>query len=320
MAEERVRPGLTVELVGSPDEVWQDCKRQLKSIDPKMLKATCQLQRRWSGLTPEQRRRFGPLNMRHAPRVLRLLDQPRRDPIVFARPRERRVRRSRSTASRGDPDPEPEPPLRVIPLAAFRRELRHARGDALQRRAVSDDFFTMIPRRFTDAHIADELDAQHVLVGLHVAARCEQDRNTAGGVAAIRLAWLAELCEVSVETVRRKLHELRERGWIDFDAPDPGQRAAWKIWLTGLARGDQSDPNSTRAPHELHTDPPSVWSSSSKDLPAEDGAIPHDDRDRTSTRAPHEESAIPTDETRRDETRRNESKPTISVRRATTRM
>jgi hypothetical protein len=61
--------------------------------------------------------------------------QPPRDPILFVpaafagRQREQRSR-SRSAASRGDPDPEPEPPLRVIPLAAFRRELRRALGDA----------------------------------------------------------------------------------------------------------------------------------------------------------------------------------------------
>jgi hypothetical protein len=46
------------------------------------------------------------------------------DTVVAARPRERRARRvARTTGSRGDPDPEPEPPLKVIPLAAFRREV-----------------------------------------------------------------------------------------------------------------------------------------------------------------------------------------------------
>jgi hypothetical protein len=61
-----------------------------------------------------------------APALTRIHVPERRENA--ARPRERRVRRSRSTASRGEPDPEPEPPLRVIPLAAFRRELRRALG------------------------------------------------------------------------------------------------------------------------------------------------------------------------------------------------
>jgi hypothetical protein len=61
-----------------------------------------------------------------APALTRIHVAERRENA--ARPRERRVRRSSATGSRGDPDPEPEPPLRVIPLAAFRRELRRALG------------------------------------------------------------------------------------------------------------------------------------------------------------------------------------------------
>ena len=44
------------------------------------------------------------------------------------RPRERRARGS-STSSRGSPDDsEPEPPLRVVPLARFRRDVQRALG------------------------------------------------------------------------------------------------------------------------------------------------------------------------------------------------
>jgi hypothetical protein len=57
-----------------------------------------------------------------------------RAPIIHVpKPRENQSRqrehrsRSRTRPTRGSPDdPEPEPPLRVIPLAAFRRELRRA--------------------------------------------------------------------------------------------------------------------------------------------------------------------------------------------------
>jgi hypothetical protein len=63
-----------------------------------------------------------------ASRTLASASVPPRCP---ARPRERRpARRTARRASRDGPDeppPEPEPPLRVIPLTAFRRELR-ARG------------------------------------------------------------------------------------------------------------------------------------------------------------------------------------------------
>jgi hypothetical protein len=41
-----------------------------------------------------------------------------------ARPRERRARRSQRSTARGDPDPEHEPPLKVVPVARFRRDVR----------------------------------------------------------------------------------------------------------------------------------------------------------------------------------------------------
>jgi len=166
------------------------------------------------------------------------------------------------------------------------------------------DHFTLVPRRFTDAHIADELDAVHVLIGLHVAARCYEVINTSGGVAPIRLAPLAELCEVSEETVRRRLHDLRDWGWLGFEAPVPGQRSAWRIWLLGLAHegGD-----STRAPQTCHRPttetPPRPRSSSSTAATSKEGAIPHGEKESTSTRAPQSDSAR---EDKRNETKRNE--------------
>jgi hypothetical protein len=53
----------------------------------------------------------------------------RREPV--ATPRERRAPRRRAGSSRASPsDPDQPPPLRVIPPAAFRRELRRALGGA----------------------------------------------------------------------------------------------------------------------------------------------------------------------------------------------
>ena len=49
MAEEHVRPGLTVELVGTPEELREVCRawtRQLKSMDPDVLKAASKVVRR----------------------------------------------------------------------------------------------------------------------------------------------------------------------------------------------------------------------------------------------------------------------------------
>jgi len=173
------------------------------------------------------------------------------------------------------------------------------------------DHFTIIPRRFTDAHLADELDHLHVLIGLHVAARCYEVRNTSDGVAAIRLTQLAELCgNVSIETIRRKLHEL-EPTWIACEV-EPGQRSAWRIRLTGLAHEAVAD---TPHPHDLHTTstetPPRVWRSTSTGLEAAEGLNPHGKRERTSTRPPElasEEQDI-RDETKRDE---NETKAASS--------
>jgi hypothetical protein len=64
-----------------------------------------------------------------APALTRIHAPERRENV--ARPRERRpTARQRARAPSGDdPSPESDPPLRVIPLATFRRVLRHALGE-----------------------------------------------------------------------------------------------------------------------------------------------------------------------------------------------
>ena len=78
----------------------------------------------------------------------------------------------------------------------------------------SIDHFAPVPLRFIEANRADELDATHVLVGTHLAAQCYEARNTADGVATVRLRTLADLCGKSTETIRKKLHDLRDRGEV----------------------------------------------------------------------------------------------------------
>jgi len=172
------------------------------------------------------------------------------------------------------------------------------------------DHFTAVPRRFTDAHIADELDALHVLIGLHVAARCYEVRNTSGGVAAIRLSSLAELCERHPQTIRLRLESLKERGWIGFEKPKPGQHTAWKIWLTGL---EVDFGNAGRAANQLNasstrTTPPTLSTSST--APGSGmGAIPLGERDNSPPPPQHVSSTPTTNETRREEKRTTKSKP-----------
>jgi hypothetical protein len=172
------------------------------------------------------------------------------------------------------------------------------------------DHFVPVPLRFFEALTAGDLDPGHFIVGVLIAHRCYEVRNTADGVATVRLATLADLCGVSHDTIQRKVEHLGERGWIGFEKPEPGQRIGWRIWLTGLARDDAS---STRATHELRMsyapDPPPVRSSTSAEFSGEEAAPPHGQRDRSSARATHVEPPKPTDETRRDEKRTTKSKP-----------
>jgi hypothetical protein len=170
------------------------------------------------------------------------------------------------------------------------------------------DHFVPVPLRFFEALTAGDLDPVHLIVGALIAHRCYEVQNTAGGVATVRLATLADLCGVSHDTIQRKVDDLRERGWIDLERPNPGQRIGWRIWLTGLARDAEAEATSARATHELRTSyapaPPAVRSSSSAEISGNEAATPHGQRDRSSARAPQAKVADPTDETRREEKRR----------------
>jgi hypothetical protein len=153
------------------------------------------------------------------------------------------------------------------------------------------------------ARKADEIDGVDLLIGVHVATDCFDALNISDGVAAVRLANLAELCERSEQNIRVRLHELRKKGWLDFEQPAPGQRAAWRIWLVGLAH---EGTDSTPAPHTNNRPtktPLPVLSSSSTGPAPEIGANPHGESAGTSSRAPQadfEEQDI-RDETKRDE-------------------
>jgi hypothetical protein len=177
-------------------------------------------------------------------------------------------------------------------------------------RAASDhvDHFVPVPLRFFEALTAGDLDATHVMVGVLIAHRCYEVKNTAGGVATVRLTTLADLCGVSDDTIERKLDGLRASGWIDLERPKQGQRIGWRIWLRGLSLDRNADTSSVRPPHHLRTtsakDPPPVRKSSSAEAPGGEGAIPHGKRDRSSAPPPQVDSAEPTNETRRDERRK----------------
>jgi hypothetical protein len=79
---------------------------------------------------------YATIELRDAPswvtKTFALAASPKREPVAVpaTRPREQRARRA-STSSRASPDdpsPEPDPPLRVIPLARFRRAVCRALG------------------------------------------------------------------------------------------------------------------------------------------------------------------------------------------------
>jgi hypothetical protein len=210
------------------------------------------------------------------------------------------------------PEGTAQPGTRNLPgtedgaAAPLLREPRR-RGDG----SLAVDHFVPVPLRFFEALTAGELAPAQVMVGILIAHRCYEVRNTAGGVATVRLATLADLCGVTDDTIQRKLDVLRDGGWIDFERPKPGQRMGWRIWLKGLERNVEADPTSALAPQHLRTssteDPPPVRRSSSAALPAPSAATPHGERDRGSAQAPHVNAADPTDETRRDETKKTVS-------------
>jgi hypothetical protein len=123
------------------------------------------------------------------------------------------------------------------------------------------DHFVPIPLRFVEALVAGDLDSTACLIGVLVARRCYEVKNTAGGVATVRLATLADLCGVTDDTIERKarwaqskrLDRLREAqaGAADWLA-DLAQRT-----LAGRKCGDQLRATSAPPPHDLRKSPPS---------------------------------------------------------------
>lgn len=119
------------------------------------------------------------------------------------------------------------------------------------------DHFVPIPLRFFEALTAGDLDSTAFLVGVLVAHRCYEVKNTANGVATFRLATLAALCDISDDTIERKIEDLQAGDWIDFERPRQGQRIGWKIWLKGLALDEEADARSAPPPHHLRKRHPS---------------------------------------------------------------
>jgi hypothetical protein len=113
-------------------------------------------------------------------------------------------------------------------------------------------FFIPLPWDFFEAWLVDaRVKPIHVLGAHYIAARCFEARTTGGGIAPVELSTVACLCGVSTETIRRKLHDLREWGGVDLQAGD-GADPAWRIWLTGLSL----DETSPRPLHDLSTNTP----------------------------------------------------------------
>jgi hypothetical protein len=119
--------------------------------------------------------------------------------------------------------------------------------------SVNVDHFVPVPLRFFEALTAGDLDSAHLMVGVLIAHRCYEVKNTAAGVATVRLTTLADLCGVSDDTIERKLDGLRASGWIDFERPKQGQRIGWRIWLRGLSLDGGADTTSAPPPHDLRT-------------------------------------------------------------------
>ena len=109
------------------------------------------------------------------------------------------------------------------------------------------------------------------------------------------------VCATSTpEMIRRRLHDLRDWGWLDFQAGDGGD-PAWKIWLTGLSLEEPSP----RPLHDLSTEtPPPQWRGLSTDSPPPTNANPHGRRIQPPPTSPQSETR-PLD--RRYETRREEN-------------
>lgn len=166
------------------------------------------------------------------------------------------------------------------------------------------EFFTRLPFRFWDAWRAGELDLRHVGLGYYLATRCFEAGNTTGGVAAVRLSELVEVCEASDDTARRKLHDLRDAGWIDFEVPRRGPGSTWRIRLAGLT---VSDHDAAGFPTNNRTitarDPLSVRQSITASESYPHPAIPHEQRVEALSELPPSRARAKRNETKRNDTR-----------------
>jgi len=151
-------------------------------------------------------------------------------------------------------------------------------------------FFVPLPWDFFDAWAVDRrVKRVHVLTAVYVAARCFEAKNTGGGVAPIELGTVARLCDYKPEWIRRALHDLREWGWIDFEAGDGGD-PAWRVRLTGLSL---DNPPPTPLQHLSNSEPPPSWRGLSNSSPTGEAANPHAERESVSNTSPSSASEEP---------------------------
>jgi hypothetical protein len=112
------------------------------------------------------------------------------------------------------------------------------------------DHFVPVPLRFFEALTAGELDPGHFIVGALIAHRCYEVKNTASGVATLRLATLADLCRVSPDTIQRNSKTYKNAAGSTSNGPSKDNGSA----------GESGSPNSrgktTPTPHHLRTRPP----------------------------------------------------------------
>jgi DNA-binding PadR family transcriptional regulator len=155
-------------------------------------------------------------------------------------------------------------------------------------------FFTPVPLDFDQAFKNGDLTPGAYLVGCHLAAESYRSKNTDAGVVTLHVSSLAELCEVSTPTIRRALHTLERKSWIQF-AVKERQQGPWRIRLTGLAKPDEEQACVTPA----SPDPPLMTQAPASPPAVGEGAMPHTKQDSSSP-------SLRPSRARKDETRRDQ--------------
>jgi hypothetical protein len=118
---------------------------------------------------------------------------------------------------------------------------------------AENDLFARHPLRIIRALTTGEIDPLGYLVLKFLVDEIEAPGR--GGEAIYTLEELGRLIGWShtVEWLRKKLHALRDAGWIDFDEPRPAPKAAWTFRLGRAAiDGETYEP-----PTLLQPEPPS---------------------------------------------------------------